>query len=92
MAIESHKHLERAVHLLSSGAWAEAVTAYEAALALDAELLEAAIGLARVREVEVVDPEGVDRGQDRGDRGACDVPSRANATGGACENRRGATR
>ena len=51
MGPESHKHLERAVHLLSAGAWAEAVSAYEAALAASPDLLEAAIGLARVREL-----------------------------------------
>jgi ATP-dependent Clp protease ATP-binding subunit ClpC len=53
MGPESQKHLERAIHLLSSGAWAEAVGAYEAALAVVPDLLEAAIGLARVRELRV---------------------------------------
>ncbi|MEQ1502136.1 MAG: tetratricopeptide repeat protein [Myxococcota bacterium] len=51
MDVEAQKHLERAVHLLSAGAWGEAVTAYEAALAIESDLLEAATGLARVREV-----------------------------------------
>ncbi|MEZ4239582.1 MAG: tetratricopeptide repeat protein [Myxococcota bacterium] len=48
---EAQKHLERAVQLHSAGAWADAIDAYEAALALAPDLLEAAIGLARVREL-----------------------------------------
>lgn len=51
MDADAHKLLERAVQLHTSGAWAEAVTAYEAALAIDPDLLDAAIGLARVREL-----------------------------------------
>ncbi|MCB9688440.1 MAG: tetratricopeptide repeat protein [Alphaproteobacteria bacterium] len=51
MRSEAEKHLERASHLHATGAFAEALAAYEAALAGDPDLVPAAVGLARVREL-----------------------------------------
>jgi ATP-dependent Clp protease ATP-binding subunit ClpC len=51
MRSEADMHLERAAHLQATGAFAEAVTAYEAALQTEPELLPAATGLAKVREL-----------------------------------------
>jgi ATP-dependent Clp protease ATP-binding subunit ClpC len=51
MRSEADNHLERAAHLQATGAFAEAVSAYEAALLADPELLPAVMGLAKVREL-----------------------------------------
>jgi ATP-dependent Clp protease ATP-binding subunit ClpC len=51
MSPESSNLLQRALHLSFTGAWEEAVAAFEAALVEQPDLLDAAVGLARVREL-----------------------------------------
>ncbi len=51
MSSDARKHFERGIQLQSSGAWSDAIAAYEAALEAQPELVDAAIGVARVREL-----------------------------------------
>jgi len=48
---EAREHFNRGVQLQSTGSWAGALAAYEAALALNPDLVAAAVGVARVREL-----------------------------------------
>jgi ATP-dependent Clp protease ATP-binding subunit ClpC len=51
MRSEADHHLDRALHLRATGALAECVAAFEAALRCDPERVDAWVGLARVREL-----------------------------------------
>ncbi len=51
MPSEAEKHLLRAGHLHATGSFVEALAEYEAALGCDPDLVAAAVGLARLREL-----------------------------------------